>query len=618
MPDALLQRTVSVWTERIKAGQEEAKEFFDFAEDAEELCFAPRYEKIWRQANINPDTDLPFRMTYNKVAQFVLTFGPMLYYTDPVRTVSKRPWVPALSRAASQAWQMQATMATTMLNQYLNYTPRELGLKKHSRRAIQQALVTGRGCLWTELDNHSGLVGSFFGDVKDLIIDPDATSLEDAWWIARRRVAPVWDVRRIYGVPQEELTPNTVSRTEYAADEDKTNPTNDQVVYYEVYSKMGPGARLSGAGTELESLDVLTSQTIGDHVYLVIAPHCTRPLNLDTDRPVAEAVEWLRWPIAFWADNAWPVSCLDFFEHPRKPWPVSLIMPVWGEILFLNWAYAHMAGKVRVTCRDFIVTLKGLAKEVKQRFIQGGDLSVIELPFEQMQGNIDHLVKFLQHPEWNRNLYEMVAAIEAQLEIRLGMTPLVTGEQNKQMRTVREAAVRSAFARVRPDSMGDAVEEWQSEASRKEAFGARTTLRSNGVLGQLLGVEQAQLWDRYVAADPEHAAREFEYRVEAGSARKPNKDREVDNASMMADRLLPIYSQVAATGYTKPFNFIVNQLDKAFQMGANGALNLPSVPGMTAQPPGTTNPSGSNMQPPGGTKPVPGGAQPGIPAEKGQ
>src|SRR4030067_1681005 len=92
-----------------------------------------------------------------------------------------------------------------MMGRYLNWTPDELRLDYHAELAITQALITGRGLLWTEAYRPPGsqqiMVGSFWQHVHNLLFDPDCKELHDAWWVALRCCEPVWQVERDRGLP---------------------------------------------------------------------------------------------------------------------------------------------------------------------------------------------------------------------------------------------------------------------------------------------------------------------------------------------------------------------------------------------------------------------------------
>ena len=82
-------------------------------------------------------------------------------------------------------------LVSKLLSDYLNYTPNELDLKKHSRKVVEEAFIKGASVWWHELVQPAGskikLAGSFFDTIDNLVWDPDADEFEDIRWCARKR-----------------------------------------------------------------------------------------------------------------------------------------------------------------------------------------------------------------------------------------------------------------------------------------------------------------------------------------------------------------------------------------------------------------------------------------------
>src|SRR5207244_11381021 len=125
-------------------------------------------------------------------------------------------------------------------------------------------------------------------------------------------------------------------------------------------------------------------------------------------------------------------------------------------------------------------------------------------------------------------------------EAMYGATP------QKQMRSAQEAALKGDMLRLRPDDMAERVETAATMMGRKEAVAAAWALRSNDVR-PILGPTGAQFWDMLVAGgDFQSLVHEYDYRLEAGSSRKPNRDRQVADTTEGVQTLLPIFAQDAS------------------------------------------------------------------------
>ncbi len=662
--DNPFQPLVKAWHEKVRLSiehkktkfQEDATEAMQFFNGPNDFMYASKNATNGRGFVLGSADDMPdptFRMTVNKVAEMVQIFGPVLYFKNPTRQVNPRkvpsPPIELLGDPTDPMVQMQyqQTILPQLMPQkavdkaragllefYLNYTPNELNLKENSRQAIDEALIKGAGCLWTELYQQPGspfrMVGSFFDSIDFLFVDPDMESMEDAKWIARRRIRSVWEVEREKGMKPGTLKGNLESFNSQAmtgAEEDvdynrRRGLTNDLIVYYEIYSKMGMGARLSGTGSGSNSPNVLGPvaellDTFGDYVYLEVAEHVNYPLNLPPDLTEAQGVDdqilaALEWPTPFWADDDWPVTVIQFHKIPRQVWPMSHLKPGLGELKFINWAYSFLASKIRTTCRDFIAIKKSAGEELKTAILSGQDLTLLEI--EHQHKTITEVVQFLQHPQFNGDIWKCIEAVEMNFEKRVGLTELMYGMSAKQMRSAEEANVKDQQIQARPDDMASRVEDAMTIVARKEAIAARWHITVQDVL-PCMGPVGAAMWAQYVmAAEISTVTHELEYRIEAGSAKKPNKDRDAANmAQAMQTLFQPMLQFAMQTGDFTAINKLIADWAKSIDLDPEGYLFKPPPP-PPPMPPGPGGPGGPPAA--GGAPPSQQGAQP--PQRNGQ
>lgn len=596
--DPVLKAVCAHWQTKLQHARAHKKKVFQ--DDADECASFYNGPRNWDELmgghvgmtsmEILPDPT--FKMRVNKAFELVTLFGPSLYYQNPVRTVTPRtPMEPPAqffpdpyTAQAILSQQMQDTETDTLrgmvLEKYLNWLPVENNLEGESRLGIEQGLVIGRGCMWTELHTPPGtsfrVVQSCFDTTDNLLIDPDAVCPWDATWIARRCVHPTWQVERDYGLAPGTLKGDLESQSIQAAitqDPDsqwerKRGMTNDLLTYWKIYSKMGIGGRLSGINKRFRG----ALEMFGDYTYLVIAKDVPFPLNLPTavqrqaqEDPQAakQVLDRVAWPTPFWAHGGWPVALLDFHVVPDCPWPFSHLRAGLGELKFLNWAYSFLAGKMRNTCRDFIAVKKEAGEEILSTILEGRDLTILQL--EADHKSIQELVSFLQHPEVNGDIWKVISAMEANFDKRVGLNELMYGDGGEtQMRSAQEASIRNQNAGVRPDDMAKQVEAWMSAVAVNEAMCARYHLTGKDVF-PVLGTLGASLWDQFVASqDLNDITRQLDYRIEAGSMKKPNKDTELANMNEGMQTLLPVfqaYGQV--TGDMTPLNNLIADWAKA-------------------------------------------------------
>lgn len=620
--DPVLKAVCHHWQSKIEHARAHKRKVFQAdADECRSFYNGPRDwdEMMGGGGGIESTTIVPdptFKMSVNKAFELVTLFGPTLYFQNPVRTVNPRqPLVPPLEwfpdpylAMAIQQQQAQGqavdSLRAMVLEEYLNWLPLENDLQGQSRSGIEDALVAGRGCMWTELATPPGsafrVVKTVQDSVDGLSVDPDATCLEDATWIARRCVHPVWQVERDYGLRPGTLRGNMESQgvqLEISGDSDrlfdrKRGLTNDLLTYWKVYSKMGIGGRLSGINKRFRG----PLEMFGDYVYIVIAKDVPFPLNLPTDvqrkaigggddAVAREILDRIAWPTPFWAHGGWPVCVLDFHEVQDCPWPMSHLRAGIGELKFLNWAYSFLAGKMRNTTRDFVAIKKEAGEEIMAAIVGGADLTILQLEADHKP--IAELVQFLQHPEINKDIWQVISAMEENFNKRVGLNELMYGGQGAtQIRSAQEAQIRDQNTSVRPDDMAKVVEAWMSAVARNEATCARYHLTSADI-APVLGPLGGQLWDSYVASqDLNEITRQLDYRVEAGSMKKPNKDTEISNLNEGMQTLVPIFQLYAQmTGDMNPLNNLVADWAKARDLNPERyVMQAMPAPAPTAAP----------------------------------
>jgi hypothetical protein len=560
-------------------------------------------------------------MTVNKVAEMVQLFGPVLYHRNPVRTVTPRrhPMLPPELFGGLQDPMMSQYFAMLfqqveqqrgvdlarahLLEHYLNYTPQALDLKNHARWAIDEAIIKGMGLLWTEVYTSPGgapkMIGSFYDSVDNLVIDSDMESIEEAKWVARRCVHPCWEVERLYNLPPGTIKGSMESHGGQAStlqDQDyrrAQGTTNDLCVYWKVYSKMGLGGRLAGIQPDLrEALEPL-----GDHCFLVLCDKVDYPLNLPPEVmaqgiPAIQAA--IQWPTPHWADGTWPFTRIEFHTRPRKVWPMSHLKPGMGELKFINWVYSFITGKIRTACRDFLAIKEQVEEEITNTIINGTDYELVRI--KESHEDINKIVQFLQHPPFHGDIWQVLKAVEENFERRVGLTELMYGQSRAQFRSASEAQVKADQTKIRPDDMAQKVEEAMSCLARMEAFAVRWHLKGSDV-APVMGPAGQMFWDQLITpSNPTEILHNLETRVEAGTARKPNKDREVANMQeAMRTLFQPLWQLAMQTGQTGPVNSLVTDWCKSIDLDPQ-KYQIAAPPPPMPMPAPPSGPSGGQDQ----------------------
>jgi hypothetical protein len=629
---------------------EDAREAMDFFDGPHNWFWKDEYSK--NEYGYNRSITPPgFRMQINRVFEAVKLFASVIYHRNPVRQVNPKkfpevtpdalglnPNDPMVVQQVQMA--MQETVArdgirgivSKLLSAYLNYTPNELDLKTHSRRVVDEAIIKGAGVWWTELvsDPGNGLraVGSFADSVDNLALDPDATEIEDITWCARRCIHPIDVVAKQYGIDQEKLRQNlegksgTLSEEAYvdrrSSDDTRSSGrrvgrTNDLMTYWKVWSKTGFGDRLKDAPKDQRGF----FDSIGDNAYIVVADGVPFPLNVPPEvlsEQVDEATglpqsvfRAVQWPIPFWAEaNGWPFTLLSFHRKPGYLWPVSHIKPGIPELRFLCWAFSFLAQRVAISCETLIGVSKAADQDIKDQILsqsQGG-FKIVELS-EILGRSVSDVISVFQLPNATNEIWSVIQAVTEMLEKRLGLTELVYGMTATQIRSATEASVRSEQINIRPDDMAECVENSMTHIARKEALAARWLLTPEDV-APIVGPLGAVAWGQYVASlEPIQVAREYDYRIEAGSAKKPNKATRVEQMQAALQNLGPVLSGLIGSGLVDPFNALIKDWAASLDLDATPYLVPQPPPPPPPMPPGL--PQGA---PPDGAAPAPDAGQP--------
>jgi len=541
-----------------------------------------------------------FRVTIAKAFELVAIFGPSLFWRYPGRTIKPREmFVPDITlfgdpndegvqaqyqqiMAEAQVEQASSDARNKVMELYLNYAQREQpggGLKSHGQYAVTEALVKGRGVLWTEAYQFPGseriLTGSFYSSVDNLFIDPDSCmpNFSDAKWIARKHIDQYWEVERRFGLKPGSLkhkakvsSADAISKGEVASKKGSKAKTADLIVWYEVFSKCGVGTRNKGI---LDSMHTAFEEVVGDFAYICVCDGLEYPLNsspeLMEEATDEDVLQMFDWPVPFYKDGRWPCCVLDFYPNPSSCWPLAPMAMGLGELIFLNTMMSVLCERAYESSRLLIAAVKGAASEAVQKIQSGGMKEIIEV-IDANDNGINNLIQVLQMPEMGFDLFRMINMVSAMFDKRTGLSELLYGMNpgGATSRTAADINIKSEMASVRPEYMSQQVEDWQTEVANIERIAAGWSVRGQDC-EPLLGKIGSQVWDALVSnEDPEIFVREMRCTVEANSIRKPNKVRDNENIQRMSQFLMPEFSKHAdITGDTEPLNNFIQDIGKA-------------------------------------------------------
>lgn len=621
------QKLTHQWLSKMKAARVQKKEFNRDGEEAMRFFRGPYDFLYGLKEGVPQSGDFVFvgeassaprpsvAMTLNKVAEAVQIFGPVLYHRNPVRKITPRelpmipievvgdPGDPAVQQqyqqmsAAVKGQRSQDSTRAALLQWYQDYTPTATDLKTESRNSIDEALIKGMGVVWTELwqpaASQMRIVGSFYDSVDHLLVDCDMEQRKKAKWCSKIRTLPVWEFEAKYGIPHGEVKGSAESygQKEFIEREGglgemarREGKTNDLITYYEIYSKMGMGTLMSKTGMDTDP-DTAAIDRYGQYIYLVICKELKYPANIPpaiwgNDEEISKAVQW---PIPFWADDAWPYSELVFHEVPNQVWPMSHFKPAMGELKFLNWAYSFLASRMKKSARDIIVAQKSMGEEMKRVILSGEDMELVEI--DKSHGAVKDVVEVLKFPEVNGDMFKVIELVTKLFEQRTGLSELMYGESAHAYRSAEEANVKQSQLHIRPDDMVNKTEDWMGQVARSEALTARWLLEPERDIAPLMGQIGAQWWHQFISpSDPTEILHQLEYRIEANSARKPNREKDLADATQAMQQLFAPLMDVAKSGNVSPINALLSKWASANQWDATPFL-IPEPPPPPPPPP---------------------------------
>jgi len=640
-----------------KPFQEDAWEAMQFFCGDPEFMWENKYARGDRGYN-RGITPPPFRMVVNRVWEAVRLFAAVIHHRNPVRTVTPRqypevspqmmgimpqPPIPAMGPngpiigpdgqpvmmpdpGAMQYQQMMMQqqfftekrgIISTLMEYYLNYTPTELDAKTHSRKVVEEAFIKGVGVWWHELYEPPGstvkIPGSFYDSFDNLLWDPDADDYHDIRWAARMRTQPIDEVAAKFGLRREDLKGHLASYASRSEEGEggeykrKNGTTNDLICYWEIYSKTGFGDRLKDSSKEFQGY----FDSVGQNCYIVVAEGCDYPLNIPRDILEDEVDESgvpqrlfmnAQWPVPFWIyPRSWPFTLYALHWKPGYSYPVSLIKPGIGELRFINWAMSFLATKIAISAKTIVGVAKSADENFKSKILEQDDsgFSVVEIS-EAVGRSVNDVMAVFNMPGVTQDMWHIISEVTAMFDRRVGLTELLYGMTRNQFRSAAEANVKAEQISVRPDDYANILEDALSECARKEALMARWFVQPQDI-APLMGPMAAQAWQLHVQnQDPEQIVREYDYRIEAGSARKPNVATRVENIQNAMQIIMPVATGMMQAGKPELFNALLTDWGKALQVDVAKYMIPPPPPPPPGAPPGPPPQGGPPPGPPQG------------------
>lgn len=567
----------------IEGGKKGRKRFYDSGLEIAQYAYSPNYKFEY--------TGLPanafFRAKVALTAEAMRVFGPYLYQVNPHRTFTTRDTAtPQMGRVAE------------ICGQYLNYTPDKLDLYGNNRRALDDALSWGRGVLWTEVDPSTGLIGSFFDTVRNLIIDPEAKSKRDIRWVGRKYRVTRPEAQRI--VPKGKWAQVKTDKSDGSSNDNlpwelKPSQTLEMVQFWRIWLKAGLSG-LDGASELVKNAQKLNPGATLDQPMVITCSDDGRVISCDP------------WDVPFFKSGDWPCTWLDFYDSQESAWPVSVLEPAMGFQRAINWLVTLMMGKYRFTSRTVGAIMKqggeGLSDADTDKILMGGDIEMMQIT---VKGEVKSLNQFISEFNWSHDYLNagmsLLAAFESRFQKATGLYEILyAGETGTQSRSATDASVKDRNSQSRVKDMRDRVEKWQTDVARKEAMALRF-LKDRDHITEVLGQQAGQDWGFLVkpgggdvqqmaqgfvqnfeqqgmppqmaiqkalemaqqlaaqAVDMGRWSLETDYAIEADSIKRRDIDQRIDSLKELMNQLVPTQIQspnpmVQALGYSTTASYL--------------------------------------------------------------
>lgn len=622
-PNTYTRPMVELWGGLLRRAQD-AKREFNVRGDQIEQFYSAASGFMWHgnylerfMGGSGGLTPPKFKVSLNKASEYINIMAPMLFWqmanrkVRPYRSMNLDPMAlagqdPLMQQFMTQLADQQATedarntMRAAVLEHVLNYLPREQpygGLGAATHRAVFDSLLRGCGFLSTESyrypESDRTLVGSFYTDVADVLVDPDCrdTLWAKANWVAIRHQNKFFEVEQHFGLRPGSLRDYGTKSSFGAAwgagrsdlPQSKQEDTQkDMLEWYEIFSRAGTGNKLGGTRRIIEpEFDA----AVGDYAYMCVCKNCPYPLNLPSEELLGQNAtdEWirdqLRWPTEYWRDNQWPVSKLDYYPHSgNSPWSEPPLASSIGELTILNILISAYVQTAYDNRQQIVGVVKGAIEDLQSLVQSSKSPLVVELE-PQLDRSVNDVMQFMTRPEVNGDIPKTIEFLLGLVEKRTGLSDMLYGgNSGANPRSATEFTGKMDTVNIRPEFMQKRVAEWQSEVAGKEAFCLYSHVHASDIAEQL-GPLGRPAWEMLVTnEEPESFLRSSQCYIEASEISRPNKSHDAQMLQGMQQYLIPVLAgEFAQSRNSDPLNGFIKAMGDSMDIDVTGFL-LPPPP----------------------------------------
>ena len=427
-------------------------------------------------------------------------------------------------------------------------------------------------------------------DPFEMFVDPDATSMEDARWIAQRTRRPLKDAKidkRYDAAARKELSPSS----------------------YQKYANMDKGYRVdSGSSPDEAYCDIYEYYNID-----------TGEMSVFSDSGGDKfLIKPIKMPYAF----GHPFYMLRNYDIPGFFYPMGELEAIEPLQYELNETRTQMMLHRKRYSRKWLFMESAFDDDGRQALVSDEDNVVVPVKSGENLNNVVVPMPALINPP---EFYNQSTLIQNDIDRVSGVSEYQRGAIPETTRTAREAAIIAEAGNARVAEKLIAIENGIAACASNLIMLAQQFMTGEQTV-RVIGSESAPVW---LTFDRDYIAGEFDFVVEAGSTAPRNEAFRRDMALQMVSAMQPFaqaglvnlprlaeYVLQQGFGVKDPGSFISQQgLQEApLPPGAGGMPQelgpAPMPPGMpTEVPPGLITAAGAPIQGPG--------AQPGVGALPG-
>jgi hypothetical protein len=462
--NAVISNKLKALHERAQKGDKESflktfKEVRNFAYDD-----AGEYKKLYLGWD---EKENDMRSQINRVAEYVEIYGSYLYPQNPDAQVN--------AQDEQDQWALERFK---LEEKVLDHCIRKGDLQTSLRRALNEALMSGRGMLWFGWNARKGIPYAVFDTVENFSVDPDARCPEEVNWVSRKRAKPRFEFERAVGEN---------ALIDLKSLKGKSKEEGDIIEYEEFYFRTG-----------LYNYCTTKDQVIKQDGEAEEIDDSPKKYILCEGRLVAK----MDWEIPFHMIDAWPCRYLDFRLQPEKLWPVSTIKPGLCHLKAMNWIYTSYLNRVKRTTHLTYARVKFRGSAMSDASTEDAmgvgtqeDGGIIDVA---IPNGMDPDVKKLLQPlmlDAGMPQFELAWNITNRaFEDATGLNDLMrSGSAAQQLRTAADVDFKSTRSMSRVEDMRKQFSAFFNQVLESLSFIARYLMTSEDV-AKLFGANAGALW----------------------------------------------------------------------------------------------------------------------------